>query len=111
MGTPASADQRRIGIHTCRGNVNGVKPFGAQEELIKSVSNVRGLHAGGCILIETNTEWKRYEYRGNTEALLRKTFGAVRAEFSTSNETVEDTHFKPGGTSTVVLGKWADLVI
>jgi hypothetical protein len=61
-------------------------------------------------LIETNTEWKRYGYRRNTEALLRKIFGAARAEFSTSDETVEDTHLTPGGIVTVVLGKWANLV-
>jgi hypothetical protein len=35
----------------------------------------------------------------------------VRAEFSTSSKTVEDTHFKPGGTVTAVLGQWANLVI
>jgi hypothetical protein len=93
------------------GRVNGVKPFGAQEELITSVSNLRGLQSGGFNLILTNTELKRYEYRRNTEALLRKTFGAVRAKFSISAETVEDTNFKPGGTVTVVLGKWANLVI
>jgi hypothetical protein len=51
------------------------------------------------------------EYRSNIEALLRNTFGAVQAEFSTSNETVEDTHFKSGCTATAVLGKSANLVI
>jgi hypothetical protein len=52
------------------GNVNGMKLFGAQEEMITSVSNLRRLQAGGCSMIETNTEWKIYEYRRNTEALL-----------------------------------------
>jgi hypothetical protein len=33
---------RRVG-----GNVNGVKPFVAQEEMITPVSNMRGLQAGG----------------------------------------------------------------
>jgi transposase-like protein len=54
-------------------------------------------------------EWKRYDYRRNTEAFLRKTFEAMRAEFSTSSETVGGTHFKPGGTVTAVLEKWANL--
>jgi hypothetical protein len=39
------------------GNVNGVKPFWAQEELFTSVSKWRGLQSAGCSLIETNTEW------------------------------------------------------
>jgi hypothetical protein len=96
--------------YTGTGGVNGMTPFGAQEELITPASNLRGIQAGGCLL-ETNTEWKRYEYRRSTEALLRKTFGAVRAEFSTSSKTVEGTHFKPGGTVTAVLGSWANLII
>jgi hypothetical protein len=88
-----------------------VKPFWVQEELITSVSNMRGLPEGRCSLIYTNTESKRYEYRSNTEALLRKTCGPVRAEFSTYDKTVEDSHFNPGGKVTAVLGKWANLVI
>jgi hypothetical protein len=62
------------------GGGNGVKSFGAQEELITSLSNLRVLQAGGCSLVETNKhgmESKRYECRLNTEALLRKTCGAV----------------------------------
>jgi hypothetical protein len=88
-----------------------VKPFDAHEELITSVINLRGLQAGGCSLIKKNMEWKRYGYRHNTESLLRKTFGAMRAEFSTSAETVEDTQFKTGVTVTAVLGRWDNLVI
>jgi hypothetical protein len=106
---PAPINEGSVYMHG--GGVNGVKPFGAQEELITSVSNLRGPQAGGCSLIETNMEWKRYEYRRNTKAILQKKFGAVRSEFSTSAEKVKDTHFKPGGTVTAVLGKWANLVI
>jgi hypothetical protein len=73
---PAQIDEGKVYIHV-GGNINGVKPFGAQEEITTSVSNMIRLEAGGCSLIETNTEWKRYEYRSNTEDLLRKTFGAV----------------------------------
>jgi hypothetical protein len=91
------------------GNVNGVKPSGSQDALITPVRNLRGLQAGGCSLIDTNTEWKWYGYRQNTESLLRKTFRENRAEYSTSSETVDETHFKPGGTVKSVLGKWANL--
>jgi hypothetical protein len=84
---------RHVGV-----NVNGVKPFGTQDELINSVSNMRGLQSEWCSFIDINTEWKSYEYRRNTEALLRKTFGAVRAKSSTSDEKVDDTHLNPGGT-------------
>jgi hypothetical protein len=108
--TPAPVNEGSVYRHV-GGNVNGVKPFGAQEELITAFSNMRGIKARGCSLIETNAAWKRCEYRRNTEALLRKTFGSVRAEFSTSDKTVEDTNFKPGETMSAVLGKWANLVI
>jgi hypothetical protein len=64
-------------------NVNGVEPFRSQDSLITLVSNLTGLQAGGCSRIETNTEWKRYEYQQNADTLLIKMFGAVRAEYIT----------------------------
>jgi hypothetical protein len=72
---------------------------------------LRKLQAGGISLIETNVEWKKYEYGANTEKLLRKTFGSTRIAYSTSDEQVEESHYKPGGTVTAALGHWASRVI
>jgi hypothetical protein len=72
---------------------------------------LRKLQAGGISLIETNVEWKKYDYRANTENLLRKTFGSTRIVYSTSDEQVEESHYKPGGTVTSALGHWASRVL
>jgi hypothetical protein len=42
---------------------------------------------------------------------LRKTFGLSRIAYSTSDEHVEDSHYKPGGTVTSALGHWAIRVL
>jgi hypothetical protein len=54
---------------------------------------------------------KKYEYRANTEKILRKTFGLTRIEYSKSYEQVEESHYKPGGTVTAALGHWASRVL
>jgi hypothetical protein len=72
---------------------------------------LRRLQAGGISLIETNVEWKKYDYRANTENLLRKTFGSTNIAYSTSDEHVEESHYKPGGTVTAALGHWASRVL
>jgi hypothetical protein len=69
------------------------------------------LQAGGISLIETNVEWKKYDYRANTEKLLHKTFGSTRIAYSTSDEQVEDSHYKQGGTVTAALVHWASRVL
>jgi hypothetical protein len=72
---------------------------------------LRKLQAGGISLIETNVECKTYDYRANTEKLLCKTFGSTRISYSTSDEQVEESHYKPGGTATAALGHWASRVL
>jgi hypothetical protein len=47
----------------------------------------------------------------NTEKLLRKTFGATRIAYSKSDELVEESHYRPGGTATASLGHWASRVL
>jgi hypothetical protein len=54
---------------------------------------------------------KKYDYRANTEKLLRNTFGSTRIAYSTSDEQVEESHYKPGGTETSSLGHWASRVL
>jgi hypothetical protein len=54
---------------------------------------------------------KKYDYRSNTEKLLRKTCGSTRIAYSTSDEQVEESHYKPGGTVTTSLGHWASRVL
>jgi hypothetical protein len=71
------------------GNINGLKPFGEHPDLISGLKNLRKLQAGGISLIETNVEWEKYDYRANTEKLLRKSFGSTRIAYSTSYEQVE----------------------
>jgi hypothetical protein len=93
------------------GNINGLKPFCEHPDLISGFKNLRKLQAGGISLIETNVEWGKYDYRANTEKLLRKTFGSTRIAYSTSDEQLEDSHYKPGGTVTAALGHWASRVL
>jgi hypothetical protein len=85
------------------GNINGLKPFGEHPNLISGFKNLRKIQARGIRLIETTVEWKKYDYRANTEKLLRKTFGSTRIAYSTSDEQVEESHYKPGGTATSAL--------
>jgi hypothetical protein len=72
---------------------------------------LRKLQAGGISLIETNIEWKKYDYRAYTEKLLCKTFGSTRIAYSTSDEQVEESRYKPGGMATAALGHWASRVL
>jgi hypothetical protein len=92
-------------------NVNGLKPFGEHPDLISGFKNLRKLQARGISLIETNAEWKKYDYRSNTEKILRKTCGSKRIAYSTSDEQVEESYYKPGGTVTAALGHWASRVL
>jgi hypothetical protein len=85
-------------------NINGLKPFGEHPDMISGLKKMRKLQAGGISLIETNVKWKKHDYRANTEKLLRKTFGDTRIAYSTSDEQVEESHYKPGGTVTAALG-------
>jgi hypothetical protein len=100
--SPEAINERSIYLHY-GGNSNGLKPFGEHPDLIYGLKNLRKLQAGGISLIETDVEWKKYDYRANTEKLLRKTFGSTRIAYSTSDEQVEELHYKPGGTATAAL--------
>jgi hypothetical protein len=57
-------------------------------------------------MIETNVEWKHFQYRETTNQLLKKTFGGARVEFCTSDVSFEG-RYKPEGTATAVLGNWS----
>jgi hypothetical protein len=108
--SPEAINERSIYRHYGR-NINGLKPFGEHPDLISGFKNLRRLQAGGISLIETNVEWKKYDYRANTEKILRKTFGSTNIAYSTSDEHVEESHYKPGGTVTAALGHWASRVL
>jgi hypothetical protein len=86
--SPEVIDERSIYRHY-GGNINGLKPFGEHLDMISETKNLTKLQAGGISLIETNVEWKKYDYRATTEKLLRKTFGATRIAYSTLDERVE----------------------
>jgi hypothetical protein len=107
---PESINERSIYRHY-GGNINGLKPFGEHTDLISGFKNLRKLQAGGISLIETNVEWKKYDYRANTEKLLRKTFGSTRIAYSTSDEQVEESHYTSGDTATAELGHWTSHVL
>jgi hypothetical protein len=79
--------------------------------MISGLKKLRKLQAGGISLIETKVEWENHDYRANTEKILRKTFGATRITYITSDERVEESHYKPGGTATAALGHWASRVL
>jgi hypothetical protein len=107
---PEAINKRSIYRHY-GGNINVLKPFGKHPDLISGLKNLRKLQAGGISLIETNVEWKKNDYRANTEKLLRKTFGLTKIAYSTSDEQVEESHYKPGGTVTAGLGQLASCVL
>jgi hypothetical protein len=107
---PEAINERSIYRHY-GGNINGLKPFGEHPDPISGLKNLRKLQEGGIILIETNVEWKKYDHRSNTEKLLHKTFGSTRIAYSTSDEQVEESHYKPDGTVTAALGHWASRVL
>jgi hypothetical protein len=73
-------------------------------------SILRGLQAGSVSIIESNVEWKEYEWKENTYQTLRKTFRDARVEYSTSKTKFEG-RYKPGGTVTAALGNWSHRVI
>jgi hypothetical protein len=104
--SPKAIDERSTYRHY-DGKINGLKPFGEHPDMITGLKKMRKLQAGGISLIETNVESKKHDYRANTEKLLRKTFWATRIAYSTSDERVEESHYKLGGTSTAALGHWA----
>jgi hypothetical protein len=94
--SPEAINERSIFRHF-EGNINGLKPFGEHPDLISGLKNLRRIQAGGISLIKTNVEWKKYDYRANTEKFLRKTFGSTKIAYITSDEHVEESHYKPGG--------------
>jgi hypothetical protein len=57
-------------------------------------------------MIETNMEWKHFQYRETTNQLLRKICGGARVEFCTSDVSFEG-RYTPGGTATAALGNWS----
>jgi hypothetical protein len=87
------------------GNVNGMIPINNDKGMTAMAGNIRGLQAGSLSMIETNVEWKHFQYRETMSRLLRKTFGEARVEFCTSDVSFEG-RYKPGGTATAVLVNW-----
>jgi hypothetical protein len=63
--SPEAINDRSI-YHHYGGNINGLKPFGEHPDLISGLKNLRKLQSRGISLIETNVEWKKYDYRANT---------------------------------------------
>jgi hypothetical protein len=108
--SPEAINERSIYRHY-GGNINGLKAFGEHPDLVSGLKNLRRLLSGGISMIETNIEWQKYDYRANTEKLIRKTFGSTKIAYSTSDEHVEESHYKPGGMVTAVLGHWDSRVL
>jgi hypothetical protein len=76
--------------------VNGIKPFGVNEKLGGTAVKLWHMQAESVSLIETNVELHRHEYREKTESTFILEFGAMKAEFGTSSEIFETTHYKSG---------------
>jgi hypothetical protein len=92
------------------GNVNGMIPINNDKGMTAMAENLKGLQAGSLSMIETNVEWKHFQYRETTNQLLSKTFGGARVEFCTSDVSFEG-RYKPGGTATAALGNWIHIVV
>jgi hypothetical protein len=88
------------------GNVNGMIPINNDKGMTAMAGNLKVLQAGSLSMIETNVEWKNFQYRETTNQLLRKTFGGARVEFCTSDARFEG-RYKPGGTAAAALGNWS----
>jgi hypothetical protein len=71
---------------------------------------LKGLQAGSLSMIETNVEWKHFQYREATNQLPREKFGGARVELCTSDVSFEG-RYKPGGTATAALGNWSHRVV
>jgi hypothetical protein len=56
-------------------------------------------------------EWHRYEYLKKAESTFKLEVGASKAEFGTSSEMFENTHYKPGRTATIALGPWVHQIV
>jgi hypothetical protein len=93
---PLPIDEHDTLIHV-GGNANGIKTYGNDKGMISMSSNLRGLQAGLVSIIESNVEWQEYEWRENTNQMLRKTFGDARVDYSTSKTKFEG-RYKPDGT-------------
>jgi hypothetical protein len=91
-------------------NVNGMIPIINDKGMTAMAVNLKGLQAGSVSMIETNVEWKYFQYRKTTNQLLQKTFGGARVEFFTSDVSFEG-RYKPGGTATAALGNWSHRVV
>jgi hypothetical protein len=87
------------------GNVNVIIPINNDQGMTYMAGNIRGLQAGSLSMIETNVEWKHFQYRETTNRLLKKTFGEAIVEFCTPDVSLEG-RYKPGGTATAALGNW-----
>jgi hypothetical protein len=96
---------RHVGV-----NVNGMIPINNDKGMTTMAGNLRGLQSGSLSMIETNVEWKHFQYRETTNQLLKKTFGGARVEFCTSDVSFEG-RYKPGGTATAALGNWSHRVV
>jgi hypothetical protein len=92
------------------GNSNGIKPYGDMKELIPIVERLRNLQSGGILLNETKVEWHKWEHRGNTQKMLRKTFCSANVEFSTTTTNIKN-RVKPGGTLPAAVGNWSHRVV
>jgi hypothetical protein len=92
------------------GNVNGMIPINNDKGMKAMAGNLKGLQAGSESMIETNVEWKHFQYRETMNQLLRKTFGGARVEFCTSDVCFE-RRYKPGGTATAALENWIHRVV
>jgi hypothetical protein len=106
---PMPIDKKCILWHV-GGNVNGTIPINNDKGMTAMAGNLRGLQAGSISMIETNVEWKHFQYRETTNRLLNKTFGEARVEFCTSYFSFEG-RYKPGGTATAALVNWCHIVV
>jgi hypothetical protein len=106
---PMPIDEKCILRHV-GGNVNGMIPINNDKGMTAMAGNLRGLQAGSLSMIETNVEWKHFQYRETANRLLKKTFGEARVEFCTSDISFKG-RYKPGGTATAALGNWCHRVV
>jgi hypothetical protein len=87
---PMPIDEKCILRHV-GGNINGMITINNDKGMTGMARNLFFLQAGSLSVIETNVEWKHFQYRETMHQLLKKIFGGARVEFCTS-DLKEDTN-------------------
>jgi hypothetical protein len=70
-------DKKYMSRHVT-GNTNGMIPVNNNKSITNMTKKLKRLKTGSISMIDTNVEWKHFQYRETTNDLLRKICGGAR---------------------------------